>query len=100
MDALFLNDDRHSNNIAVLKCDGKYDYCPIFDNGAGLLSNMRTASMDIEPKALIVAQRAHSFGMTFDRQAGAVWALYGKQLYMPRLSREDIFAKLEPLRRY
>ena len=100
MDALFLNDDRHSNNIAVLKCDGKYDYCPISDNGAGLLSNMRTASMDIELKALIVAQRAHSFGMTFDRQAVAVWALYGKQLYMPRLSREDIFAKLEPLLRY
>ena len=90
MDALFLNDDRHSNNIAVLECDGKYDYCPIFDNGAGLFSNMRTASMDIEPKALIVAQRAHSFGMTFNRQAGAVRALYGKQLYMPMLSRERI----------
>ena len=59
MDALFLNDDRHSNNIAVLECDGKYDYCPIFDNGAGLLSNIRIVSMDIEPKALIVAQRAY-----------------------------------------
>lgn len=58
VDALFLNDDRHLNNIAVLECDGKYDYCPIFDNGAGLLSNTRTAPMDIEPKALIAAQRA------------------------------------------
>ncbi len=64
VDALFLNDDRHLNNIAVLECDGKYDYCPIFDNGAGLLSNMRTAPMDIEPKALIAAQRAHPFGTT------------------------------------
>lgn len=97
MDALFLNDDRHSNNIAVLECDGKYDYCPIFDNGAGLLSNIGIVSMDIEPKALIVAQRACPFGMTFNRQAGAVRVLYGKQLYMPRLLREDIFAKLEPL---
>lgn len=43
IDALFLNDDRHLNNIAVLESGGKYDYCPIFDNGAGLLSNMRTA---------------------------------------------------------
>ena len=53
--------------------------------------------MDIEPKAPIVAQRARPFGMTFNRQAGAVRVLYGRQLYMPRLSREDIFAKLEPL---
>ena len=40
IDALFLNDDRHLNNIAVLESGGKYDYCPIFDNGAGLLSNI------------------------------------------------------------
>lgn len=89
VDALFLNDDRHLNNIAVLECDGKYDYCPIFDNGAGLLSNTRTAPMDIEPKALIAAQRARPFGTTFNRQAGAVRALYGKQMYLLKLSRED-----------
>ena len=100
VDALFLNDDRHLNNIAVLECGGKYDYCPIFDNGAGLLSNMRTAPMDIEPKALIAAQRARPFSTTFNRQAGAVRALYGKQLYTPKLSREDILARLEPLLPY
>ena len=100
VDALFLNDDRHLNNIAVLECGGKYDYCPIFDNGAGLLSNTRTAPMDIEPKALITAQRARPFGTTFNRQTGAIRALYGKQLYLPKLSREDIFARLEPLLRY
>ena len=100
VDALFLNDDRHLNNIAVLECGGKYDYCPIFDNGAGLLSNTRIAPMDIEPKALIAAQRARPFNISFNRQAGAVRALYGKQLYMPKLSREDIFARLEPLLQY
>ena len=100
VDALFLNDDRHLNNIAVLECGGKYDYCPIFDNGAGLLSNTRTDPMDIEPKALIAAQRARPFNISFNRQAGAVRALYGKQLYMPKLSREDIFARLEPLLQY
>lgn len=100
IDALFLNEDRHLNNIAVLERGGKYDYCPIFDNGAGLLSNTRTAPIDIEPKALIAAQRARPFNISFNRQAGAVGALYGKQLYMPKLSREDIFARLEPLLRY
>ena len=38
LEALFLNDDRHWNKIAVLEKDGRFDYCPIFDNGAGLLS--------------------------------------------------------------
>lgn len=94
VDALFLNDDRHLNNIAVLECDGKYDYCPIFDNGAGLLSNTRTAPMDIEPKALIAAQRARPFGTTFNRQAGAVRALYGKQMYLLKLSREDMLKSM------
>lgn len=75
-------------------------YCPIFDNGAGLLSNMRTAPMDIEPKALIAAQRARPFGTTFNRQAGAVQALYGAQLRLPKLSKEEIFARLEPLLQY
>ena len=81
VDALFLNDDRHLN-------------------GAGLLSNTRTAPMDIEPKALIAAQRARPFGTTFNRQAGAVRALYGKQMYLLKLSREDILARLKPLLRY
>ena len=100
IDALFLNDDRHLNNIAVLESGGKYDYCPIFDSGAGLLSNMRTAPMDIEPKALIAAQRARPFGTTFNRQAGTVQSLYGAQLRLPKLSREEIFARLEPLLQY
>lgn len=36
IDAFFLNEDRHTHNIAVI-WDGKdgYDYCPFFDQGAG-----------------------------------------------------------------
>ena len=37
IDALFLNEDRHTHNIAVLmNGKGGYTYCPIFDNGAGI----------------------------------------------------------------
>lgn len=40
IDALFLNEDRHTHNIAVLLDDmGVYHYCPVFDNGAALLSD-------------------------------------------------------------
>lgn len=100
VDALFLNDDRHLNNIAVLERDGVYDYCPIFDNAAGLLSNVQLSPMDIEPKALIAAQRARPLKMTFNRQIGTVRGLYGQQLFMPKLSQEDIRAELEPLLAY
>ena len=92
VDALFLNDDRHLNNIAVLEQNGKYDYCPIFDNGAGLLSNVQMSPMDIDPKALIAAQRARPFNTTFNRQVGTVRSLYGHQLHMPKLTRDEILS--------
>ena len=42
IDGLFLNEDRHLHNIAVIqKQDNTFDYCPIFDNGAALLSDTR-----------------------------------------------------------
>lgn len=97
IDSLFLNDDRHLNNIAVIKTGDKYDYCPIFDNGAGLLSDTRLSPMDIEPKALISSLRARPFNMSFTRQMNTARALYGKQLLMPRLSREYIMECLIPI---
>ena len=44
IDAVFVNEDRHMHNVAVLMSQkGEFSYCPIFDNGAGLLSD---TSMD------------------------------------------------------
>ena len=100
VDALFLNDDRHLNNIAVLEQDGRYDYCPIFDNGAGVLSNTQLSPMDITPKALISAQRARPFNTTFNRQIISARNLYGSQLRMPKLTRDEICAELVPLLAY
>ena len=97
---MFLNDDRHLNNIAVLERSGKYDYCPIFDNGAGLLSNVQMSPMDIDPKALIAVQRARPLNTTFNRQVGTVRSLYGYQLRMPKLTRDEIRAELATLLTY
>ena len=99
VDALFCNDDRHLNNISVIEKNGKYDYCPIFDNGAGLLSNTQLSQMDISPPALISALRARPFNTTFTRQMNAARSLYGAQLIMPKLTvgelREDLIPLLE-----
>ena len=100
VDALFLNDDRHLNNIAVIERGGKFDYCPIFDQGAGLLSNTQLLPMDIAPKALIASQKARPFNTTFNRQAGTARALYGVQLIMPHLSRKEIEKELSVLLPY
>ena len=100
LDALFLNDDRHLNNIAVLEQNGRYDYCPIFDNGAGLLSNTQISPMDISPKALIAVLRARPFHTTFTRHMNTVRSLYGKQLVLPPLTIRDIQEAIEPLLAY
>ena len=100
VDALFLNDDRHLNNIAVIEKNGQFSYCPIFDNGAGLLSNTQMLPMDIEPIALIKTQVARPFNTTFTRQMNAARFLYGKQLQMPKLSRKDILETITPFLEY
>ncbi len=97
IDSLFLNDDRHLNNIAVIKFGDKYDYCPIFDNGAGLLSDTRLSPMDIEPKALISSLRSRPFNMSFTRQMNTARSLYGKQLSLLIFKREDIMEHLIPI---
>lgn len=101
VDALFLNDDRHLNNIAVLEKNGRFDYCPIFDNGAGLLSNVQMAPMDIEPAALIRSAKARPFTTTFNRQVIHARNLFGPQLHMPKFTKEALPRELEePLSYY
>ena len=100
VDALFCNDDRHLNNIAVIEQNESYDYCPIFDNGAGLLSNTQLYQMDIMPKALLSVLKARPLGTTFNRQMNTARSLYGMQLMMPILSDRDIRYALAPLLQY
>ncbi len=101
VDALFLNDDRHLNNIAVLEKDGLFDYCPIFDNGAGLLSNVQTAPMDVVPAALIRSARARPFNTTFNRQVIHSRNLFGPQLHIPKFTERELRSELEePLSYY
>ena len=90
IDSLFLNDDRHLNNIAVIRRAGVYDYCPIFDNGAALLSNVGMSPMNIEPRALISALTARPFMTTFTRQMNAARSLYGSVINIPKFTKSEI----------
>ena len=100
IDALFLNDDRHLNNIAVIEEKGKFKYCPIFDNGAGLLSNVQFSPMDISPKGLVKDLVARPFNTSFTRQINTARNLYGGILRIPKFTAREITIKLEPLLEY
>ncbi|MBR7060741.1 MAG: hypothetical protein IKI34_03305 [Eubacterium sp.] len=100
VDSLILNDDRHLNNIAVIEKKGKFSYCPIFDNGAGLLSNMQFYRTDIAPEALIKNPVASPFNMTFNREVKTMQSLYGSVLKLPPFSSEIIGDMLSPLLEY
>ena len=100
IDSLILNDDRHLNNIAIIEEKGEFSYCPIFDNGAGLLSNMQFYRSDIEPKALIKIPYASPFHMTFNREIKTMRDLYGPVLKMPKFSSAELSEMLSPLLEY
>ena len=78
IDALFLNEDRHTHNIAVL-IDSHY--CPFFDHGASLLSD---TSMDYplnqEVYPLMNEVKSKTFCSSFDEQLDIVEKLYGRQI--------------------
>lgn len=97
IDALILNDDRHLNNIAVLEENGRFLYCPIFDNGAGLLSNMQTLRADIDPKGLMKSLTASPFQMTFNRSLSTSRTLFGSVLKIPQYSERELKETLSPL---
>ena len=82
IDALFLNEDRHMHNIAVLlDRDGHYHYCPVFDNGCALLSDTQMDyPMGEDIITLIPQVRAKTLSRNFMEQLEAVEALYGQSL--------------------
>ena len=82
MDALFLNEDRHLHNLAVLMSNsGEFRLCPIFDNGAGLLSD---TAMDYplagDPLKMKSSVLARTFHDSFDEQLDVSERLYGQHL--------------------
>ena len=82
IDAFFLNEDRHTHNIAVLmNGKGDYAYCPIFDNGAGLMADITMDyPMSGDIYALMDRVQAKTICDDFDEQLGASEELYKMNL--------------------
>ena len=80
VDALIANEDRHLNNIAILEENGKYHYCPLFDNGEGLMLDNVKYPFDVETRGLMKHLRAKPFQCRFGTILSAARDLYGAQL--------------------
>lgn len=99
IDAVFLNEDRHTHNIAVLKkSNNEFELCPIFDNGAGLLSDITMdypLSCDIYK--LIDSVKGKTISENLEEQMEASEDLYGMNIKFKFTKKdiEDILAKEE-----
>ena len=101
LDAVFLNEDRHTNNLSVIRDEttGRYRLCPIYDNGLSLLSDLNDYPLGMDFYALIAKVRAKPFDREFDLQAEAAELLYHPQLRL-RFNRQRVAEELSALRDY
>lgn len=79
LDAFFLNEDRHTNNIAFFrdKTTKKFSFCPYFDFGLSLLSDLNDYPIENDLYKSIDNVKAKPFDTGFDTQLDAVYNLYG-----------------------
>ena len=96
LDAFFLNEDRHTNNLAVIRNEKtmEFRYCPVFDNGLALLSDLNEYSLDQDIYDCIGRVHAKPFSRYFEEQVDAAEELYGIQLHF-FFSIKDISRELE-----
>ena len=91
IDAFFLNEDRHLHNVAVLmNGKGEFAYSPIFDNGAGLLSDIKMDyPLGNDVCGLMKEARAKTICDNFEEQLDLSEELYGTNLKF-EFARSDV----------
>ena len=99
IDAFFLNEDRHTNNIAVLRNERTelYRFAPIFDNGLSLLSDTNDYLLEDDVYDTIKKVKAKPFDISFDEQLSAVEELYGAHLTFS-FTQNDIYKIMDELK--
>jgi hypothetical protein len=100
IDAFFLNEDRHTNNIAFIRNSEtkKFRLCPYFDQGLSLLSDLEGFWLDGDTDKHIMRVEAKPFG-SFKTQVSAVRELYGKQLEI-KFKPKDVETELCDMKEY
>ena len=93
--------DRHTHNLAVLMNEnGKFAYCPIFDNGAGLLADTTMDySLQEDVYDLMKEVRAKTICSDYDEQLDLSEQLYGVNLRFS-FTKKDVKMLLENVTEY
>ena len=101
IDGLFLNEDRHFHNIAIIqRKDNSFDYCPIFDNGASLLSDVNLDYPFSENAIdLIKTVKSKTFDDKFEDIINSLEELYASNITFS-YSEEDINNLLDGINIY
>lgn len=97
LDAFFLNEDRHTNNIAVIynKKERRYRLCEYFDHGLSLLADtMMDFPLERKVEDCMETIEAKPFSRSFDEQMDAAEELYGQQLFL-KFQIKDVLKLLE-----
>lgn len=96
VDSFFLNEDRHTHNLAVLmNGSGQYTYCPIFDNGAGLLSDTTMDyPLNSDVYELEELPKSKTFCKEFDEQLIIAEKLYGQKICFT-FNQQDVMKIIE-----
>lgn len=97
LDAFFLNEDRHTNNIAVIynKRADSYRMCEYFDHGLALLADtVVDFPLGNAVEELMDSVEAKPFSRKFDEQMDAAEELYGQQLFFT-FQMKDVLKALE-----
>ncbi|MCR5720373.1 MAG: hypothetical protein K6F84_07375 [Lachnospiraceae bacterium] len=94
VDSFFLNEDRHTHNIAVLMHDtNQYEICPIFDQGAALLADTTIdyplTDDDAKLYDMMDSVKPKTFCNDFLEQLEIVEKLYGQNIEF-YFSKQDV----------
>lgn len=95
LDALIYNQDRHTNNISIIRgVDGSFRPAPIYDCGDGFSSNLMYYPKHFRIEDCIQRVTAKPFSGSFDKQAIAAAELYGTQ-FKTMFNKEDLLNILD-----
>ena len=99
VDAFFLNEDRHTNNIAVIRNEDtkRFHMAPVYDNGLSLLSDIHDYSLSDDVYGCMSRVQAKPFDVDFDVQLEAVEQMYGVRLHFT-FDDSDVYRLIDDLK--
>ena len=101
MDMLFLNEDRHFNNFALIRDTNnkRFRMAPVFDNGLCFLSDLNEYKMENDIYKNIDKVKGKPFSTSLEEQCEAAEALYGTILKF-NFTKRDVDSELEKYKDY